>query len=52
LKKVPYLLVVGEKEQETNTVAVRRQGEGDQGILSLEDFATKIKTEVEEQLKY
>lgn len=52
LKKVPYLLVVGEKEQETNTVAVRRQGEGDQGVLSLDDFATKINTEVEEQLKY
>jgi threonyl-tRNA synthetase len=51
LKKVPYLLVVGEKEQENNTVAVRRQGEGDQGVLSLEDFAAKINAEVKEQLK-
>ncbi|MBL7829094.1 MAG: threonine--tRNA ligase, partial [Saprospiraceae bacterium] len=39
LKRIPYLLVVGEKEAEAGTVAVRKQGEGDQGALSIEAFA-------------
>jgi threonyl-tRNA synthetase len=52
MKRVPYLLVVGEKEQETSSVAVRRQGEGDQGVMSIEEFADKIKKEVEAQLNH
>ena len=39
VKKVPYMLIVGEKEQEEQTVSVRKQGEGDVGTLSLEGFA-------------
>lgn len=39
VKKVPYMLIVGEKEQEEKTVSVRKQGEGDVGTLSLEGFA-------------
>ena len=51
LKHVPYLLVVGEKEAQTGTVSVRKQGEGDQGILSVADFAAKITEEVDEMTK-
>jgi len=46
MKRIPYLLVVGEKEFETETVAVRRQGEGDQGTVSLIEFKEKIQKEV------
>ncbi len=51
LKKIPYLLVVGEKEENSNTVSVRRQGEGDQGTMELKEFAEKINRETEEQLR-
>jgi threonyl-tRNA synthetase len=50
LKRIPFLLVVGEKEAETNQVAVRRQGQGDQGVMSLEDFTIFVKNEVEKEL--
>lgn len=49
LKKIPYLLIVGEKEAESETVSIRRQGEGDQGSMSLENFASFIHKEVERQ---
>ncbi len=39
LKRIPYLLIIGEKEEESGTVAVRRQGEGDKGAMTLEEFA-------------
>ena len=48
MKHVPYLLVVGEKEAANGTVAVRKQGEGDQGVLSIADFAKKVNDEVKE----
>ncbi|NOY36737.1 MAG: threonine--tRNA ligase, partial [Chlorobi bacterium] len=51
LKKIPYLLIVGEKEENGRTVAVRKQGEGDQGAMTLEDFAKKITGKVEEQTR-
>ncbi|MFW5851297.1 MAG: threonine--tRNA ligase [Bacteroidota bacterium] len=47
LKRIPYLLVVGEKEQENQTVSVRKQGEGDVGVMKIEDFISHISTEVE-----
>ncbi|MDD4189702.1 MAG: threonine--tRNA ligase [Mangrovibacterium sp.] len=50
LKRIPYLLIVGEKETETGQVSVRRQGEGDQGIMTMKDFADFVKKEVKEQL--
>ena len=50
LKKIPYLLVVGEKEENSDTVAVRRQGEGDKGTMKLEDFADMLVKETEAQL--
>ncbi len=47
LSKIPYMLVVGEKEELDNQVSVRKQGGGDLGVLSLEDFATLIHDEEE-----
>lgn len=47
LKKIPYLLIVGEKEEQNNTVSVRRQGEGDIGSKSIEEFAKIINNEIE-----
>ena len=43
LKRIPFLLIVGEMEQESGTVSVRRQGEGDQGVLSVDGFAALVK---------
>ena len=51
LKKIPYLLVVGEKEKISDTIAVRRQGEGDKGTMKLEKFADMLVKETEAQLK-
>lgn len=48
LRKVPYMLVVGEKEMADNAVAVRRQGQGDQGVLTIADFTAQVLKEVEE----
>jgi len=49
LMKIPYLLIVGKKEAESGTVSVRRQGEGDQGMMSLEAFARLVKEEIRKQ---
>ena len=46
LKKIPYLLVVGEKEAADGAVAVRKQGEGDKGVMSIADFAGLVNAEV------
>ncbi len=51
LKKIPYLIIVGEKELESNSVAVRRQGEGDKGTMKLNEFVSFIENEIKEQLK-
>lgn len=45
-EKIPYMLVVGEKEQATNTVSVRVQGHGDVGLLDIESFIKDIQSEV------
>lgn len=50
LKRIPYLLIVGEKEAETQTVSVRKQGDGDQGVMTQKEFATLIHLEVEKLL--
>ncbi len=50
LKRIPYLLIIGEKEEDSGTIAVRRQGEGDKGAMTLEEFALFMQKEVEEQL--
>ncbi|MEZ5072327.1 MAG: threonine--tRNA ligase [Bacteroidales bacterium] len=50
LKRIPYLLIIGEKEQESGTVSVRKQGEGDRGSMKLEDFAAFLTQEVQKEL--
>jgi threonyl-tRNA synthetase len=51
LKRIPYLLIIGEKEEESGTVSVRRQGEGDRGAMSLEEFALFLQSEIDNQLE-
>lgn len=46
-QKIPYMLIVGAKEVETNTVSIRKRGEGEIGSLSIEDTVAKIKKEIE-----
>jgi threonyl-tRNA synthetase len=48
LKRIPYMLVVGEKEAADGAVAVRKQGHGDQGTLPLADFIAQINQEIAE----
>lgn len=51
LKRIPYLLVVGEKEEEAQLVSVRVQGEGDKGQMKIEEFADLLNSEVKKQLE-
>jgi len=51
LKRIPYLLIIGEKEEENGTVSVRRQGEGDRGAMKLEEFAHFLEGEIKNQLE-
>jgi threonyl-tRNA synthetase len=46
LAKVPYMLVVGEREAETGAVALRRHGAGDQGTLALDELVDKLRAEI------
>ena len=46
LARVPYMLIVGEKEMNEGTAAVRRQGQGDLGVKSVDDFIATIKEEI------
>ncbi|MCD7721908.1 MAG: threonine--tRNA ligase [Prevotellaceae bacterium] len=48
LKRVPYMLIVGEKEMNDRTVSFRQQGGGEQGTMGFEDFAQKINEKVKE----
>jgi len=50
MKRIPYLLIVGEKEAEDETVSVRRQGQGDKGTMTIDEFARFIESEVKEQM--
>jgi threonyl-tRNA synthetase len=51
LKKIPYLLIVGEKEQNEGTVSVRKQGEGDLGAMTVESFTSYIQEEVKKLIE-
>jgi threonyl-tRNA synthetase len=51
VKKVPYMLIVGEKEQAEGGVSIRKKGEGDLGLMKLEDFASHFQAEVERMMK-
>ena len=50
LKRIPYMLIVGESESENRTVSVRKQGEGDQGVVKIEEFAKKVDEEVQNMI--
>ncbi|HMN16008.1 MAG TPA: threonine--tRNA ligase [Ignavibacteriaceae bacterium] len=50
VKKVPYMLIVGEKEMESDTVSVRKHKIGDQGSLNLSDFIDKIAIEIKNKV--
>jgi threonyl-tRNA synthetase len=50
MRKVPFMLVVGEKEQESQTVSVRRHGEGDLGAESPAEFVERVRDEVAQRL--
>lgn len=50
LKRIPYLLIVGEREANDNTLSVRKQGEGDKGVMSCKDFAALINDEIAQLL--
>ena len=50
LKRIPYLLVVGEKEAQNGEVSVRKQGEGDQGSMKIANFAENLTSEVNQQI--
>jgi len=47
LRRTPYMLIIGEKEVESKTVSVRKQGHGDQGSLSTEDFLQQLRDEIQ-----
>lgn len=48
LNRIPYLLIVGEKEVENNTISVRKQGQGDLGVMGIEEFVELINKEIKE----
>ncbi|HEX7494315.1 MAG TPA: threonine--tRNA ligase, partial [Bacteroidales bacterium] len=49
LKRIPYLLIIGEKEVENETIAVRKQGEGDKGSMKIEEFVNFINSEIKKE---
>ena len=51
LKRIPYLLIVGEKEAQERKVSVRAQGEGDKGQMSIEEFAQFMKQLVANEIE-
>ena len=51
IKRIPYMVIVGEKEQADGTVAMRQQGGGEQAVMSMQDFGARINSEVAEMLQ-
>lgn len=51
LKRVPFLLIVGEKEADSGTVSVRVQGEGDKGTMKMEEFRELVENEIKRQIE-
>lgn len=46
VKKIPFMLIIGEKEMEDGTVSVRKHGEGDKGSMSIEEFSSHLQKEI------
>ncbi|MDD2595076.1 MAG: threonine--tRNA ligase [Bacteroidales bacterium] len=51
IKRIPFFLIVGEKEAASNSVSVRKQGGEDLGVMSIESFVEYINNEIQQQLK-
>ncbi len=51
LKRIPYMLIVGEKEEESKTISVRKQGEGDIGTFTVERFSEMINNEIKQMME-
>jgi threonyl-tRNA synthetase len=49
MKKVPYMLIVGEKEMNETSVSVRKHGQGDLGSMSVEEFIAMIEQQVKDE---
>ncbi len=49
IQKMPYVMVIGEREEKDKVVAVRKRGEGDKGAMDIDDFIKDIKKEIEEK---
>jgi threonyl-tRNA synthetase len=50
IKKVPYMLIIGEKEEAEGTVSIRQHGKGDQGSMSVQELTDKITKEINDML--
>ena len=50
LEKIPYMLIIGDKEAAENKVAVRSRKDGDLGVMTLEEFIAKIRKEVDDKV--
>jgi threonyl-tRNA synthetase len=50
LKRIPYLLIIGEKEVESGTISVRKQGEGDKGSMKVDEFIKFINSEIKNEI--
>ena len=50
-EKIPYMLVIGDKEMESATVAVRKRGEGDLGAMNIDDLIPRLKQEIADKVK-
>jgi threonyl-tRNA synthetase len=51
LKRIPYMVIVGEKEAAEGNVAMRQQGGGEQAVMSKEEFAARLNKEVDDMLQ-
>jgi len=52
IKKIPYMLIVGEKEEQSNTVAVRKHGQGDLGTFNVEEFIQQVKNDIDSLIEF
>lgn len=52
LAKVPYMLIIGEQEQQSASVSARKKGAGDIGVMSIQAFADQVKAEITEMLSH
>ncbi|MGM0666847.1 MAG: threonine--tRNA ligase [Bacteroidota bacterium] len=51
LRRIPYMLIVGENEEKSSTVSVRKQGEGDKGTMKTEEFVDFIRQQLKNELE-